>query len=125
MDDTHLDQATTRASQEEAPVPASCTLPAAELPARRDAFDILFGDVVRDAERSSGTSLRLSLRPGQQAAARTAELMTAESACCGFFTFTLTASAGELTLGIAVPPSHIAVLDSMTARAVAAAGLTP
>jgi len=120
-----MDQAPTPSSQDQAPAPDSCTLPPAELPARRDAFDILFGDVVRDAERSSGTSLRLGLRPGPQAAARTAELMTAESACCGFFTFTLTASAGELTLGIAVPPSHIAVLDSMTARAMAAARLAP
>jgi hypothetical protein len=116
MDETQL-------SQDQAAAPPSCTLPAAELPARRAAFDGLFGDVVREVQRTGSTSLRLGLRPGAQAAARTAELMTAESACCGFFTFTLTAADGGLSLEIAVPPSQVPVLDSMTAAA--AAGLAP
>lgn len=111
--------------QDPAPAPESCTLPAGELPARRAAFDALFADVVRRAERTSGTGLRLSLRPDEQAAASTARLMTAESACCGFFTFTLTAADGELTLEIAVPPAQASTLDSMAARATAAAGLAP
>jgi hypothetical protein len=112
-------------SQDPAPAPESCTLSADELPARRAAFDALFADLVRRAERTTGTSLRLSLRPDAQAAARTAELMTAESACCGFFTFTLTAADGELALEIAVPAAQASTLDSMAARATTAAGLSP
>ena len=57
--------------------------------------------------------LRLDLRASPQVAGRTAELVTAETACCSFFTFTLTATEGRLKLDIAVPATHVDVLDAL------------
>ena len=48
--------------------------------------------------------------------------MAAETGCCSFFTFILTASAGCLVLEVAVPGQHIGVLDALAAYASAAAG---
>jgi hypothetical protein len=61
--------------------------------------------------------LRLELEPGPGPARRTAELISAETECCSFFTFTLTAAAGSLVLQIAVPPAQVAVLDALAERA--------
>jgi hypothetical protein len=38
-----------------------------------------------------------------------------ETACCSFFTFTLTATGGALELAVAVPDSHVEVLDGLAA----------
>jgi hypothetical protein len=39
--------------------------------------------------------------------------MTRETACCGFFTFTLTATEKALSLEVTVPEAHTAVLDAL------------
>jgi hypothetical protein len=39
-----------------------------------------------------------------------------ETGCCSFFTFTLTAAGGHLTLDIIVPPEHDAVLAALLDR---------
>jgi hypothetical protein len=104
--------------------PAACTLPTAERPLRAADFDDLFASTVQGIERQAATRLRLDLRPGPQAAGRVAELAAAETGCCSFFTFTLTVTDGALTLDVAVPPAHAAVLDALGDRAAAAAGLT-
>jgi hypothetical protein len=98
-------------------VSQSCTLPTAERPLRVAEFDRLFTDAVRGADRPSRTRLKLDLEPSAEKAAQAAGLMVSETACCSFFTFTLTSTGGALELEIAVPDSHVEVLDVLAARA--------
>jgi hypothetical protein len=102
-------------------VPQACTLPTAERPLRVAAFDELFASAVRGIDRAEAARLRLDLNPSSATAARAAELALAETGCCSFFTFTLTADGGGLVLDIAVPAAQTAVLDALAARAVATA----
>jgi hypothetical protein len=97
-------------------VPQSCTLPTAERPLRVAEFDALFTDAVRAANRPSRTQLSLDLEPTAETAAQAAGLVVRETACCPFFTFTLTVTGGALKLGVAVPDSGVDVLDALTAR---------
>lgn len=103
-------------------VPQACTLPAAERPLRAAEFDGLFTEAVRGIERPGPGRLRLDLEPGPQVAARAARLAAAETGCCSFFTFTLTASDGRLVLEMTVPGQYAAVLDALADRAAAVAG---
>lgn len=100
--------------------PAACRLPTAELPLRVAEFDELFASTVRDLDRPEPDRLRLRLDPTAEAAASTAELVIRETQCCSFFTFTLTATGGQLLLEVVVPATHIAVLDALAARAATA-----
>ena len=97
-------------------VPA-CTLSDTARLARAAEFSQLFAATVRRVERPEATRLRLELEPGLAPAGRTAELIAAETECCSFFTFTLTAAAGSLALEVAVPPAQVAVLDALAQRA--------
>jgi hypothetical protein len=99
---------------------AACTLSEAGRLARAAEFGQLFTETVRAVERPDPTWLRIDLEPGTVPAGRTAELMAAETQCCSFFVFTLTASAGSLVLDIRVPGAHADVLDGLAARAAAA-----
>ncbi len=103
-------------------VPDACTLPTADRAGRVAEFDGLFSATVRAAERTGPTRLRLELEPSPEAAARAAGLAAAETQCCSFFTFTLTAAGGALSLDVAVPDGQVAVLDALADRALAAAG---
>jgi protein-tyrosine-phosphatase len=103
-------------------VPEACTLPTAERPLRAASFDEFFAASVQGITRTGPDQVRLDLRPGPGTAARAAGLAAEETACCSFFTFTLTASGGGLTLDITVPPAQRAVLDALAQRAGAAAG---
>lgn len=97
-------------------MPQSCTLPTAEQPLRIAQFDRLFTDAVRTVDRPSRTQLSLDLEPTAEMAQQAAGLVVRETACCSFFTFTLTATGGALELGVAVPDSHVEVLDALAAR---------
>jgi hypothetical protein len=108
-------------SNDGARVPAACTLAPSEQPARVASFDALFAGTVRSIERPEPARLRLDLEPSPQAAGRAAELAVAETGCCSFFTFTLTAADGSLTLDVTVPARQVAVLDGLAGRAAAAA----
>jgi len=109
-------------SDENAPwAPDACTLPTAERPLRAAEFDELFATSVRRVVRSTSTSLHLGLEATAEVAARAADLTVRETGCCSFFTFVLTATGGELSLGIEVPEHQFAVLDAIEARAVARA----
>jgi hypothetical protein len=103
--------------------PDSCTLPTAERPLRAADFDAVFAATVRDLERVGPTRLRLDLEPSPQAAARVAELAAAETGCCSFFTFALTATGGALTLDITVPQQYAPLLAALADHAAVAAGL--
>jgi hypothetical protein len=100
--------------------PDACTLPTAERPLRAAEFDGLFTEAVLGVERIDPGRLRLELRATPQIAGRTARLVATETACCSFFTFTMTATAGHLTLEVAVPPAQASVLDALADRAAAA-----
>lgn len=102
-------------------VPQACTLPTAELPLRVTEFDGLFADAVRGIERTGPTRLRLELQASPTVAGRAAALAAAETECCSFFTFTLTATGGALALEASVPEAHAGVLDGLADLATAAA----
>jgi hypothetical protein len=97
-------------------IPA-CTLSDTARLARVAEFSQLFAETVRRVERPETTRLRLELEPGAGPAGRTAELIAAETECCSFFTFTLTAAAGSLALEVIVPPAQTAVLDALAEQA--------
>ena len=103
--------------------PEACTLPASERPQRAAEFDALFAAAVRSIERDGPARLRLDLQPGPQTAARAAELATAETGCCSFFTFTITVAAGRLLMDITVPAQYAGTLDLLAGHAAAAAGI--
>jgi hypothetical protein len=98
--------------------PSACTLPTAERPMRVAEFDGLFATAVARVERVAPGELRLALSATPEVAATAAALVTRETSCCSFFTFTLTATAGALTLGVSVGEPHVEVLDALAARAV-------
>jgi hypothetical protein len=97
-------------------IPA-CTLSDTARALRADEFSRLFAETVRRVERPEATRLRLELEPGPGPAGRTAQLIAAETECCSFFTFTLTAMAGSLSLDVAVPQAQTAALDALAERA--------
>ncbi|GAA0246623.1 hypothetical protein GCM10010492_52700 [Saccharothrix mutabilis subsp. mutabilis] len=104
------------------PLPAdACTLPTAEQPLREREFDDLFAAALRSVTRVSPTTVRMSLTPEPQIAARAADLAVRETGCCSFFTFTLEVTGDELNLDITVPPGRQAVLAALAARAEAVA----
>ena len=100
-------------------VPEACTLPTTERPLRVAEFDRLLAAAGGTVERIGPHQLRVELPPTPEVAAETASLIVRESACCSFFTFTLTATAGALHLDVTVPASHASVLDALTQRATA------
>ncbi len=103
--------------------PEDCTLPSADRPLRAAEFADLFSGAVLAVDRTAADRLRLTLRPGAQTASRAAALAAAETDCCSFFTFTLTARNDSLLLDITVPPVRTAILDALAAQAAAAAGV--
>ncbi|MGH3768074.1 MAG: hypothetical protein ACRDTX_23490 [Pseudonocardiaceae bacterium] len=97
--------------------PAACLLPTAEQPLRVAEFDQLFSSAVLRLDRPEPCRLELELNPTTDVAASTAALAVRETGCCSFFAFTLTATDRRLELRVAVPPTHVAVLDALAARA--------
>jgi hypothetical protein len=95
-------------------VPDSCTLPTRERPLRVAEFDEVLNRGVRTRHRPDPRRLRLTL--DAEVERELADLIRRESACCSFFTFTLTQGDGELTLDVEVSPGHEPVLDALTSR---------
>jgi hypothetical protein len=100
--------------------PADCTLPTADRPLRAAEFGDLFSGAVLTVDRPEAGRLRLGLRPGRETAGQVAGLAAAETQCCSFFTFTLTAANDSLLLDIAVPSARTDILDALASRAAAA-----
>jgi hypothetical protein len=97
--------------------PSSCTLPTDQQPSRVAEFDELFRECVTGVDRADATSLRLTLRGGDEVAARVRDLTARETACCSFFTFELSQDPGGLRLLVQVPPERVGVLGAFTTRA--------
>jgi hypothetical protein len=97
--------------------PEACTLPTAERPLRVAEFDALFADAVTRVETTGPGRIRMGLRADPAVAGRAAELAARETGCCSFFTFTLTATGGDLAMEISVPDTYTDVLEALAARA--------
>jgi hypothetical protein len=117
---TEHDPAARPGDQNQSWAPQDCTLPTAERPLRAAEFSRLFGDAVLTVDRPATGRLRLGLRPGADTATRAAALTAAETECCSFFTFTLTAGNDSLHLDIAVPDSRADIIDALESQALAA-----
>jgi hypothetical protein len=102
--------------------PAACTLPTAERPLRTSEFIDLLGTQTLADQQIDDRHARFELNPDPEVAARTADLFTRETQCCSFFTFTLTATGGRLSLAVEVPSSQVTVLAALTAMAGAGTG---
>lgn len=101
-------------SDDEAWLPAACTLPTAARPLRLAEFDDLFAVAVRGQKRLSPTRLRWRLNPAAEPRAR--DLTARETQCCSFLTFTFTAADGAVHVDVEVPAAHVDVLDTLAAR---------
>ncbi|MEV0570050.1 hypothetical protein [Dactylosporangium sp. NPDC050588] len=103
-------------------VPDACTLPTAERPLRLAEFDALFSSAVRSVEVVSPTRARMRLAGPAGLEATVRDLAARETACCSFFTFTVTPGPadGALVLDIQVPAAYTDVLASLAGRATAA-----
>ena len=105
----------------------ACTLPTADQPLRVAEFDDLFATALRAIERpDTAVRARLLLVGGEDLADRVQRLADAETACCSFFTFTLTPLTTEgaaaydgtvLALDIEVPITRADVLAALVQRA--------
>jgi hypothetical protein len=108
----------------------ACSLPTAERPLRVAEFDELFASSLRDVQRPADDGLRARLLLGGDDGlfARVQRLADRETACCSFFTFTVTAvDAAEaqpaetlIALDVEVPAAQAHVLDALVHRAVVA-----
>ena len=105
----------------------ACTLPTADQPLRLAEFDDLFTTALTAVERPEAAGrARLVLAGGDDLGDRVQRLADAETACCSFFTFTLTELTGEphgaaegteLALDIEVPAARADVLAALIRRA--------
>jgi hypothetical protein len=105
----------------------ACTLPTADQPLRVAEFDDLFATALRAIEHSGApVRARLVLAGGDDLAEQVQRLADAETACCSFFTFTLTplatvdidtADSTVLALDIEVPVARADVLAALVQRA--------
>lgn len=105
-------------------LPTACTLPTTEQPMRLADVDDLLTAAVTAVERPSDGRALLAIRAEPAVVAQVAEFCARETACCSFFSFTLTMDDAGCHLLIAVPAAQQAVLDAIVARAsVVAAGV--
>jgi hypothetical protein len=106
----------------------ACALPTAAQPLRVAEFDDLFAATLRAVERPplATTRARLLLAGDRGLRDRVQRLADAETACCSFFTFTLTPLIDDgqrtLALDVEVPPAHADVLTALVDRAERARG---
>jgi hypothetical protein len=110
---------------------ATCTLPTAEQPLRVAEFDALFAASLRAVEHPADAAprTRLVLAGDATIPVHAQRLADAETACCSFFTFTLTPLAADpadsadtivVALDVEVPAARADVLAALVQRAEAA-----
>lgn len=93
--------------------PEECTLPSPQRPLRVAEFDRLFARAAGPVERLGPRAARILLPPHPETAAEAADLVVRESACCSFFTFSVTATGGQVHLDITVPEHQTPALDAL------------
>jgi hypothetical protein len=104
-------------TNDQAWVPQTCTLSAAERPLRVAEFDELFATALRGQQRVASTLLRWRLDPAAEPAAR--DLAGREAGCCSFFTFTFALAGGDVQVDVEVPAASAGALDALAERAAA------
>jgi hypothetical protein len=108
----------------------ACTLPTEDRPLRVAEFDSLFSTVQHQVQPPAPGEprARLVLAGDDTLRDRVQQLANAETACCSFFTFTVTELRGEapggaeqarVALDIEVPPARADVLAALMDRAAA------
>jgi DNA-binding transcriptional MerR regulator len=95
----------------ERPTPVACTLDAADLPGRLDAWRELLTEVTT-RERLDG-GVRLTFPPDPVLAGRLGELAAHEQACCAFFTFALRLDTDGLTFDVTAPVDAAAIVADL------------
>lgn len=105
----------------------ACTLPTAQQPLRVAEFDDLFATSLTAVVRTPGaaTRARLLLAGDTELCERVQRLADAETACCSFFTFTVTSLSDDqrtVALDIEVPDVRADVLAALVDRAERARG---
>ena len=97
----------------------ACTLPTAEQPLRVAEWDTLFAESSRAVERHGATRARILLSGNESLAARVQQLADAETACCSFFTFTVTPLDDDtaVALDVEVPAARADLLAARVERA--------
>src|SRR5215210_5029423 len=96
---------------------SACTLPTVERPLRLAEFDELFRGSVT-AVKPGAITARLTLAGSSGLLDRVQDLTARESACCSFFTFTITGDDRGVVLEINVPRERATILHALAARAV-------
>lgn len=105
-------------------VPDACTLPTAEQPLRVAEFDDLFQTALQHLALRDPRRLVLHFEGYAGLAHRVQDLVDRESACCAFFGFRVQQDlTGGVRLDVTVPSGHEEVLEALTLRAAARAGL--
>jgi hypothetical protein len=94
----------------------ACTLPTLDRPLRVAEFDDLFASVTA-VERPSPTLLRLDLAGDDDLLGTARDLAARETACCSFFTFTVTRAPDGVRMDVAVPDARVDILDALAERA--------
>jgi hypothetical protein len=105
------------ATADETWVPEACTLSTRRRPLRVAESDQLFTVALRGQQRLSPTELRWELDLDAEPMVR--DLTARETACCSFFSFTISPGVSGLRLDVRVPASHVGVLDGLAAQAAA------
>ena len=99
----------------------ACTLPTSDRPLRLAEFDDLFATSLHAVERTGDLSARMTFgaaADGADLADHIRALAAAETACCSFFTFTVTQPAtGAVALDVEVPAAYADALAALVARA--------
>lgn len=94
----------------------SCTLTAAGLAARRERWLRLIAAAGTGRDETAG-GLRLRFRADEGVAAELERLAAAERECCAWATWTVSASAAEVTLDVASTGDGVTALHGMFGEA--------
>jgi DNA-binding transcriptional MerR regulator len=92
-------------------IPVACTLDAADLAGRLDAWRDLLTEVTGRELLDGGVRMRFP--PNPVLAGRLGELAAREQACCAFFTFALRLDADGLTFDVTAPEDAAAVVADL------------
>ena len=91
--------------------PIACTLEAADVPDRVEAWKELLAEATGREEIDGGVQVRF--RPGPDLAARVASLAAAEQTCCSFFDFRLRIGSDALELEVRAPADAAPVVAAL------------
>jgi hypothetical protein len=92
-------------------VPIACSLDQSAARSQLDEWRRVIARAVAEVERSSPTTVTLTLRPELDGLTELVQLAQREKACCPFFEFALAVDADEVRFLVSVPDEARDVLD--------------